>query len=317
MMKSASNGSIRGVIIRAAFIAAMLSLAAPAALASSGPGVSGASFLSLPVGARSIALGEASAALANDPFTWLSNPGLMPMAAGNGVGAFHSQWALDTYYDNVIATGSINDLVSVGGAFTYFSSPDVQGFDDVGNRTTSVSSNSFQGVLGMGISPMTGLGAGINVKYLQDKIADWTARGWAVDIGAAWTAPVLGLTFGAAAQNLGNDITFIERSEKLPTSLRVGVSGAFSLVAGMPITVRLAADVVKPRFEDAYGCFGAEVDLRSTVFLRAGYTGDGARVGDRFSVGGGFKLFDRLALDYAWTPYGDLGSFSRISLFVR
>ncbi|MFA4947913.1 MAG: hypothetical protein WC674_05305, partial [Candidatus Krumholzibacteriia bacterium] len=67
---------------------------------------------------------------------------------------------------------------------------------------------------------------------------------------------------------------------------------------------------------DAYGCYGAEIDARSIVFLRAGYTADANREGDRFSVGGGLKLFDRLMLDYAWTPYGDLGSFHRISIFA-
>ena len=316
MMRSVPDSSGCGVFIAVALVTVMTSLAAPAACADGGAGVTGASFLSLPVGARSIALGEASAALARDPFTWLSNPGLMPFTGGTGVGAFHSQWALDTYYDNAILKRELTSLVSIGGALTYLSSPDIPGYDEEGAPTASLSNNNLQGIFGVGIAPIAGLGAGVNVKYLQERIADWTARGWAVDIGAAWTNSFHELTIGAAVQNLGSDIKFIKESEKLPTTIRAGVSGAIPLIVA-PVTLRLAADLVKPRFEDAYACFGAEVDLRSIVFLRAGYSDDASREGDRFSVGGGLTLFDRLMLDYAWSPYGNLGSFHRISLFVR
>jgi hypothetical protein len=294
----------------------MISFAAFPAAAADGAGASGASFLSLPVGARSIALGETGAALAGDPFTWLSNPALMPFAEGSGAGAFHSQWTLDTYYDNVIAKHALSRFVSIGAAFTYLSSPDIQGYDISGNKTAAVGNSDLQGIVGVGFKPIAGFGAGVNVKYLQEKIADWTGRGWAVDVGAAWTTGFREIAFGAAVQNLGSDITYIVEKEKLPTTLRIGASGALPLPVS-PVTVRIAADLVKKRFEDAYGCYGAEFDIRSIVFLRAGYTADANREGDRFSVGGGLKLFDRLMVDYAWSPYGDLGSFHRISIFAR
>jgi|WetSurMetagenome_2_1015567.scaffolds.fasta_scaffold37553_2 hypothetical protein len=307
--------TIRGILVAALFAIMIPSAAFPAA-AADGAGASGASFLSLPVGARSIALGETGAALVRDPFAWLSNPALMPFVEESGVGAFHSQWTLDTYYDNVIAKHSLNRFVTIGAAFTYLTSPDIQGFDDAGIQTADVANNDLQGIVGVGFEPFAGLGAGVNVKYLQEKIADWTGRGWAVDVGAAWNTGVREIAFGAAVQNLGSDITYIAEAEKLPTTYRVGASGALPSPVPM-MGLRIAADLVKKRFEDAYGCFGAEIDVRSIVFLRAGYTADTNREGDRFSVGGGLNLFDRLMVDYAWTPYGDLGSFHRISVFVH
>ena len=305
---------------RAFFIAAlatiMISFAAIPAAAAGGAGASGASFLFLPVGARSIALGETGAALTGDPFIWLSNPALMPFAGGSGVGAFHSQWTLDTYYDNVIAKHALNRFVSIGAAFTYLSSPDIPGFDESGNPTAAVGNSDLQGIVGVGFEPIAGFGAGVNVKYLQERIADWTGRGWAADVGAVWTTGFREIAFGAAVQNLGSDITYMVEKEKLPTAFRVGASGALPLPVS-PVAVRIAADLVKKRFEDAYLCYGAEFEVSSTVFLRAGYTADANREGDRFSVGGGLKLFDRLMVDYAWSPYGDLGSFHRISIFAR
>jgi hypothetical protein len=316
MMRVVPDNFTRKVFVAVAFAAIMAAFAPSAPFAAEGTGAAGASFLLLPVGARSIALGEASAALAHDPFAWLSNPGLMPFVEGTGVGAFHSQWALDTYYDNAIIKRELTSLVSIGGAITYLTSPDIAGFDEEGAPTASVSNNNLQGVFSVGIAPIEGLGLGVNAKYLQERIADWTARGWAVDIGAAWQNGFHELTLGVAVQNLGSDITFITEKEKLPTTLRAGVSGAVPLVFA-PVTIRLAADFVKPRFEDPYACYGGELDLQSMVFLRAGYTGDTSREGDRFSVGGGLALFGHLMLDYAWSPYGNLGSFHRISLFVR
>ena len=316
MITTASEKSTRKALRTAVFAAIALSLAACPAASQEGAGASGASFLTLPVGARSIGLGETGAALPGDPFTWLSNPALLPFGEMSGIGAFHSEWTLDTYYDNIVARHPLNRFVSIGAAFTYLSSPNIPGFDVDGNPTADVSNNDLQGIVGVGFEPVPGLGIGVNAKYLQERIAEFTGRGWAVDAGAAWSSGFHEFALGAAVQNLGSDITYIMEKEKLPTTIRAGASGALPLPFPM-ISLRIAADLVKRRFEDPYGCFGAEFDVRSIVFLRAGYTDDMNREGDRFSIGGGFRLFDRLMLDYAWSPYGDLGSFHRISIFAH
>ena len=186
MMKIASEKSTRIVLRIAAFAAIALSPAVCPAASQEGAGASGASFLTLPVGARSIGLGETGTALPGDPFTWLSNPALLPFGGGSGIGAFHSQWTLDTYYDNVIARHPLNRFVSIGAAFTYLSSPDIPGFDDTGLETAAVENNDLQGIVGIGFEPAPGLGIGVNAKYLQERIAEFTGRGWAVDAGAAW-----------------------------------------------------------------------------------------------------------------------------------
>ncbi|MDD4858203.1 MAG: hypothetical protein PHD74_08895, partial [Candidatus Krumholzibacteria bacterium] len=114
MTKITSKGVTSRILIRAALIAIVVSLGAAAALRADGTGAAGASFLSLPVGAQSIALGEASAALMHDPFAWLSNPGLLSLSQEAGAGAFHSQWALETYYDNAMVRRPISKLFSIG-----------------------------------------------------------------------------------------------------------------------------------------------------------------------------------------------------------
>ena len=70
------------------------------ALAGDGPGTTGAGYLVLPVGAASIAMGEAGAVPLNDPFGWMRNPGMIGLQPVEGIGVFHSTYAVDTYYDN-------------------------------------------------------------------------------------------------------------------------------------------------------------------------------------------------------------------------
>ncbi|HSG27130.1 MAG TPA: hypothetical protein VLA34_01530, partial [Candidatus Krumholzibacterium sp.] len=65
--------------------------------AADGPGTTGALYLRLPVGPKSISMGEANAAIEGDPFGWLGNPGLLGDTQRTGFGIFHSQWLMDTF----------------------------------------------------------------------------------------------------------------------------------------------------------------------------------------------------------------------------
>jgi hypothetical protein len=291
---------------------ALFLLSSMAAHAQNGPGSTGGSYLSLPTSVRSIAMGEVSAALASDPFGWLSNPG----AAFNlpGVGISHSQWMIDTHYDNAFYRQKVGALIALGVGLTYLSSPAIPGYDESGEPIGDLENNSFQGVGGISLYPVKGLGVGINVKYFQEKIADWMAKGYGVDVGGTYTLPFPELSFGALVQNIGPNIKFISHEEELPLTTRFGISWRFSVI---PKTVgfTLAADMAKPKNEEAYAALGGEITILDILSVRAGYSDDKARAADGFTAGGGLKLLKRLCLDYAWTPYGDLGSFHRVSVF--
>ena len=73
--------------------------------------------------------------------------------------------------------------------------------------------------------------------------------------------------------------------------------------------------MVKPRFESVYINAGAELWLYETIAVRAGYCGQEYRDGNGLSAGAGLTVLDNLMVDYAWTPYTDLGNFHRISLY--
>jgi hypothetical protein len=294
----------------------VLSLFSSIISAADGPGTTGALYLRLPVGPKSIAMGEAGAAIEGDHFGWLVNPGLLADVSGTGIGLFHSQWLLDTYYDNITFTCRPASMVSIGAGLTYMSTPDVMGFNIMGSPTEMLKNNSFQGIFGICVTPISNLGAGVNIKYFQERIAEWTASGIGFDVGTVFRLPLVGLSFGASLQNIGPSIKFISHEEELPMAVRVGGSYHKSLVPGVA-GLALAADMVMPKYSNAYPSIGAELRLRDTICMRVGYCGESEREDNGLTAGGGIDIMGTLTLDYAWTPYGDLGDFHRVSIYFR
>jgi len=292
----------------------LLTILHSAPLKAEGVGSTSASFLSLPMGGKSTSMGEVQAALMDDPFNWLSNPATPCTGNGNAFGIYHSQWILNTYYDNAFYRKKVGRFIAVGAGFGYMSSPDINGFDELGEPTGSITDNSLRGLVGLTVMPVKGLSFGINLNYFQEKLADWTARGYSTDLGIMYRFPVFPMTIGVALQNLGPNIKFLSREEELPLTFRTGLSYRFPVVANM-VQFGFAADVVRTKYEETYAEAGGELIFNKMLSFRAGVVGDGSRESSGFTAGVGVRFMNRLSFDYAWTPYGDLGSFHRLSIY--
>jgi len=294
----------------------LLVLFSPPAHALEGPGSTGASYLSFPIGPTAIAMGEAQTALTIDPFGWLTNPGTLHAGGRSGIGITHTEWINDARFDNVSYHHRIREMITLSGAFTFTYRPDIQGYDDAGLETRALKNNNYQAVIGIGISPLDAFAAGINIKYFQETLDESKAAGMAVDCGALYTFDRPRVSLGLAVQNLGPDISFDSIKEPLPLTVRLGASHSFALVPDR-YQFTYTIDLVKPRFDSVFGSAGAEIELYKLFAVRGGYTGEGYRPGDGLTMGAGFHLNERWRLDYAWTPYGDLGSFHWLALFLE
>lgn len=303
-------------IYTAAITVFFLFLMLPDAAAAEGAGSTGASYLKLPVGGAMISMGETGAANPRAPFSWLINPASLNHCSETGIGIFHSQWIMDTNYNNVFMMRRIHPKLTVGAGLTYLSAPEIQGFNTSGEKTNPLENNNLSGSFGIGFTPFKYLGIGMNIKYLQEKIADYSARGYAADFGVSVTPPIEGLNLGASVNNIGPKIKFISHEEELPFCFRFG--GSYSVIGAFRrCRLTIAADMIKPKYEDIYGAFGGELEIGEVLFLRAGYVSEQTRIADGFTAGGGINLGKEFRIDYAYTPYGDLGDFHRISIFYR
>lgn len=130
------------------------------------------------------------------------------------------------------------------------------------------------------------------------------------------------LDLGFSLQNIGPPLKMGSASDPLPARVRAGglwrVSPAFD--AGL--------DVNLPVDQDPYVSLGVEGRLPASrvgstkpwvISVRGGYDQNRTRGVDGFtgfSAGAGFD-FSALRLDYAWIPFGDLGSVNRITIAFR
>ena len=203
---------------------AAFGLTGSVAHATSGPGAAGAEYLTLPIGAKSIAMGEVQSAAIGEPLGWLSNPATLHCMDGLGFGVFHTEWLMQTQYDNVAVHSRVNDQVSLAAGFVSLRRPEIQGYDEFGRETGVLDNTNYQALVGLAYSPVPSFAAGLTVKYFNEKLDDVSAGGVGFDIGALYAITSAKLSLGFVAQNLGSDIAFESVEEPLPTTLRGGAS---------------------------------------------------------------------------------------------
>jgi hypothetical protein len=170
---------------------------------------------------------------------------------------------------------------------------------------------------------------GANAKLIHQKIEKETAWGGAIDIGLLYRVPRPRgrfsrdiLQVGFVVQNIGPPIKFVKESDPLPLNIKAGIAKIYDL-RSIKSEVILACDVNAPIDNVPNGHFGVEFVYKKmkdiAVAARVGYktnTIKDLNALSGLSAGAGF-VWKRMAVDYVWVPYGDLGNTHRISLTIR
>lgn len=173
---------------------------------------------------------------------------------------------------------------------------------------------------GQTLSPA--LSVGLGAKMIRETIQSYSAMGFAVDLGAFYSPTIKGLTLGASLSNLGKKTkAFITEKEPLPLVFRAGLGYR---PPSFKEKVLLALEADKPSDNKFNVHVGGEVGIHKYASLRAGYTSAGSDLrtgsdtdwlgGLSFGLGTHYKFYQ---LDYAFTPYVQLGNAHRVSLNVK
>ncbi|MBI5623828.1 MAG: PorV/PorQ family protein [Elusimicrobia bacterium] len=286
----------------AALCAAALWWAGPASAGSmSSGGGEVLEFLSLDAGGRSVAMGGAYTALASDANSLLYNP------AGLGrIDGYQS-----TFMHNQFVQGITHDYFGLAAKQGFGAQVDYLHFGDIPRTTLSSPDGAGSRIevsdlalgVGYGRKVYEGLSLGVGLKYLRESVESVAGHGLAGDIGALYVPKAVpGLAVGASLLNIGPPIHYQGLDQKLPLSLRLGAAYAFPLL-GNQNTV--AFDLVKPRTDRVRYAVGVETVFARMVAFRMGFnTSNGTDLGISGGVG---KIGRNLSVDYAITPYGDLG----------
>ena len=281
---------------------ALAALAAPprAASAQGDLAKEGALFLLLPVGARSVGMGQA--VVAGEPGSeglW-ENPASLARLTRPELALNHSE----------SLTGKLDALVLVvprgrAGVFTaaayYLNYGAQDNTDQFGNVIGS--SNPKDVILAGSYAATFGprVRAGITAKFIQDRldcggdcsgIASHVVKGFAYDFGVQVAADTAGrLTLGASVQSLGQalQINDVAQADPLPSRVHFGAQyvmpGVDRVVAGGEL--RLATEVVSDLgLEQRSVRVGGEFVYRRQFFLRVGFaSGSDASAGASLGLG--------------------------------
>lgn len=306
----------------------LCALALPSRLAAAGfnsdsAGTASGQFLKIAAGARGAGLGEAYSALADDAFALDWNPAGLINIKKNSMTVMHAPYLAGTFADYFAYAETAGDMGSWGLGVKYMNYGKINRTDSSGlvlghftpyDVALSVGFACY--ITGFNKAPEERFVLGATGKFVKSRILseDNTVS---ADIGL--NLPYMfdnRFRISLTAQNIMGTLRYDKEQAALPLMLRLGTVTKFSDY------FNLTGDIAASRDNLPYLAMGGEVKLPvyddMDTFLRAGFNTraisdvSGAR---NVSFGGGLRYKD-YQFDYAFSPFGDLGSVHRLSVAV-
>jgi len=301
-------------------------------------GTTSAQFLKIGLGARQTAMGSAYAGVAEGIDTVYWNPGGLGFVNTRQASFTNITWFQDISLQN-IAYGQPLGKGVAGLSIIMVSIPGIERYDAnekylgtasandsmislsygktfvVGNKTTEKTVVSTGTVTEPVTEIVPNLSVGANLKIINSKIVDTSANTFALDIGGLYKIPDKGINIGAAIQNLGSGLKYIETSYPLPLNIKLGV--AYNSEKLLQKSLTLAFDMNIPNDNDINFCIGAEYNKQLSkeigLAVRAGFKGGTDLDGAGMGLGVGLT-YEKFGFDIGYAPQGELGTALRITL---
>ena len=292
-------------------------LLAGLALGQAKVGTAAAQFLEIPVGARSVGMGDAFLATADDVSAVYYNPAGLTNLEYREVGFTHTMWPAGISHDFVAAA---MPLPRLGGTVALSAIALTTG--DMVERTVGNPEGTGRTFtasdLAAGVSyarDMTDrFSVGLTWRYIGEYYADVKSHSWAMDIGALYRTSFQGLRIGMNFCNFGPDITMLNNAYPLPMSFHFGLAGELLDTDEHKVTLGWEGSHPNDNLEKFQ--VGTEYWYNDMFALRAGYK-FGAWDADRLGVGAGAKIpvgSAKLKVDYSFSDMQELKSVHRFSL---
>ncbi len=273
----------------------------------------GATFLLLPIGARSVAGGEAAVAdtLGAESAWW--NPAALAAMKRSEMSLNGSQTFEGT--SAAISVARPSRVLGTIGASATILDYGTQGLTDpiTGGEIGRITIRSSVAMVSYATAIGSRLRFGLNYKYARQAFTcsglcgdtpQLSGSSSALDIGAQYVVPTkLPITVAAAVRHIGPrfQVQDAEQADPLPRTWQVGASGRVPIPAldSAETTVDVMADLFKSTADISVGArLGAVVTYRGRYSLRGGYALDeGERGGP--AIGVGAYLSDGMILDIA------------------
>ncbi|MCP4545689.1 MAG: PorV/PorQ family protein [bacterium] len=280
-------------------------------LASTGAGGNAADFLSMPVGARDLALAGATAALPGDLSSIFKNPALLATDRGVQLQFSHQEWYQGLQYETfALATSLPQGLGRVALHCRYLHLAPITVYDSAMAEVGEVDVYDMAAGFSWAGRFVNRVDLGANFYNVRQYLAGDKASGWAGDVGVGLVAS--GIYMSAVASHLGNGIEYEDgESYKLDREFSIGAARFFPRT-GLTITT----EYYKPQFWGASLCSGAEYLFADRLVLRAGYShlleSEGETAG-QLSFGAGVNV-SGITMDYSYRSHEHLGDVHAVSI---
>lgn len=319
------TGPVAGVVLSVMLAILIAGLTPSNVTAQAKVGTTGAQFLELGVSARSMGMGGAFTAVANDVSAVYYNPAGLTSLLGTEVMATYIDMPADVQY-GFVAVGL--PLESVGG---------VLGIGVYALTSGSMIERTYprgvdyplEGIFGTGrefawndlaVSVSYGryltdrFSIGFTVRYIGEFVHDYSASSWSADVGTSYNTGYRNFKLAMAISNFGPDLKFIEKTAPLPINFKFG--GSINVVEGVDHVVMISAEGTHPSDNLEKYNAGLEYLFKERFALRVGsrfnYDTDG------FTAGAGMRLpygdEGLISFDYAYQDFGLLTEVHRFTM---
>jgi opacity protein-like surface antigen len=333
---------MRRKIVAFAFILLILNLAGSTYSGEfSRVGTIGAQFLKIGMGARYVAMGEASVACVNDAYALYWNPAALTEISSSNLSFTNVDWVTDVQLNHVSFAKALNEYGTFGVSLTALTMGDMEvtTVEEPEGTGETFTASSYALSLGYARKLTDRFSAGISGKYIWERISEERASGIAFDFGTLFYTGFRSLRIAMNISNLGPELK-LEGPEldsyynpqpenpnydnvkaklsvdpyDLPLTFRFGA--AYDLIDASESKFTLSMEAKHPNDNVQQASFGGEYLWKETFSLRAGYKLNYEEEG--LTLGGGMKIKTgkntKLDISYAWADFSHLSSVHRFSL---
>lgn len=274
-----------------------------------GVGTTAANYLKIGAGARATAMADTYVGLANDISSVYWNPAGITEMKKTEIGFTNLNHLVGISSKTLSGIVPVDETHFFGGYYTSLGTPDDEETQfSSGGLAYTETGDTFKSAINIialsyGNKWSDKLSFGGNLKLINEDLAGEKSDGMLIDLGLLHHDFLMkDLSFGAVMKNLG--IKKLREDEEYPFMIAAGVSYQ---TRAFENDLFLLADLELPNDNSARIGLGAEywIDM---VAARLGYSNYNG-----FTLGMGLAL-DSLKADYAYVPYGELGSTHRISI---
>lgn len=273
-------------------------------------GTTGAVFLRLGIGVRAIGMGGVFTSIPDGINSTYGNPAGVVNLQSRELTLIHNEWLSDISYGYAGYAHPLSDKIALAGSIIYVDYGSFEGRGNIGERIADPTASDKAIALTVGGKYNEKYLLGSNIKYIEENFAGYTAKTYSFDFGAIYYSEIKNLIYGASIQNIGPKIDFVKESFSLPLTFRTGVS-----YYALQDKLIMGVDLVKARDTKFYFSTGLEFNFKKIFSLRAGYSSE-KDIGRGYAFGTGVS-YSYFNLDYAYSPYGDLGDTHRLSLTLK